>query len=149
MESVNEPASLLKSISQPRPMGYQAAPIPAPLSPFGPTFSHPILFVFPPLSLFRDEKMQWEGWIPGGLSARRWCFFFFLERGQRWMLRNWEPMSWGSARLSKQWGKCWKWLVTAAPCSLSCDILLNMWSLPSSAGALWHLSTAHRRFVRS
>lgn len=30
--------------------------------------------------------------------------------------------------------------------SLSCDILLNMWSVPPGAGALWHLSTAHRRF---
>lgn len=30
--------------------------------------------------------------------------------------------------------------------SLSYDILFNMWSVPPGAGALWHLSTAHRRF---
>lgn len=152
VERVNEPDSF-KSISRPRPIGYQAAPIPAPFFSLAPNLLASLSLCSPSsLTCFLMKNAIGRtdsGRSQVSLHAVGVFFFFPGKGGQRWTLRNWEAMSWGSAWLSQRWGKSRKWLVTAAPRSPSCDAPLNTWSLPSGAGAMWHLSTAHRRFVRS
>lgn len=154
VERVNELVSLFRSIS----VHYgliqsalewlcvvQQTPSPPPLLALSDLLAS-LSLLFPLLCPCFPVKTQSEGWIwgVGTLSVQ----FFFPGGGKERRWRNEELMSWGSAWLSEQWGKSWKWLVTEAPptravtSSLHCD-----WSL--CCGCIVTFSALHRCFVQS
>lgn len=72
-------------IARPRPIGHERLQSP-PRFPRSVRPSHiPFSFVFPPLSLFPDEKNAIGGTEPGGraLSAQRRCCFFYPGKGAK------------------------------------------------------------------